>query len=67
MTYREQIQAMIAEMERLYVLSHRMRDLAFENEKFFWNGFRLHMDDPLRYLRGLDNNLSDASAQREID
>lgn len=62
MTYREKIQEMIEQIDKLYDDAEWLRDVADEDEKRYLNKFREKFFDAGRPLRQLDYNISDKRA-----
>lgn len=66
MTYREKIQQMIQQINKLYNDAEGLRDMALMQEKEYWNKHRGIFYDAAKPLRMLDDSLSYASANRCI-
>jgi hypothetical protein len=66
MTYREAIQKMIADVERIYDECEGLRDHATNEEKDAWNAMRKTLYDASRPLRRLDNSLSQSRANTKL-
>lgn len=66
MTYREKIQEMIEQINKLYDDAEWLRDLATEEEKKHWNDHRRIFYDAAQPLRRLDNSLSKNRANEKI-
>lgn len=64
MTYREKIQEMISQINKLYNDAEWLRDLATSEEKEYWNQHRGIFYDAALPLKRLDNSLTEASAKR---
>jgi hypothetical protein len=66
MTYREEIQAIIARLEATWDKSEYLRDCATLPEKPFWNAFRTDLRNAANVLQLLDNTMTDERAEMEI-
>jgi hypothetical protein len=66
MTYRDKIQEMILQIEKLYDDAGWLRDLATGDEKKYWNEFRGNILETSEPLRRLDDNMTDNRAKTEI-
>lgn len=67
LTYREQIQALIDQMNHIYDAAGNLRDFATEEEKDAWNQVRkVFYSDVQSPLRKLDNSLTQARAKDMI-
>lgn len=66
MTYREKIQEMISQIDKLYDDANWLRDLATIEEKKYWNEFRGNFFDASQPLRKLDDNMTDSRGMTQI-
>lgn len=64
MTYREKIQQMVEQINKLYNDANWLRDMAMDDEKDYWNKHRGIFYDAAKPLMQLDNMLTDRSATR---
>lgn len=67
MTYREKIQDMISQLRSVYTDSDWMRDHATQDEKEYWNQFRMAMQGVTLPLQRLDNSITDSRGAVPID
>jgi hypothetical protein len=65
-TYRQYIQSLIEEQEKIYDTAGGLRDHAAVNEKGRWNAIRTHAREVISVLWKLDNELSDSRASMKI-
>lgn len=66
MTYRQHIQTMIEEIEKLYDKAGMLRDHCHLSEKDTWNQQRNFMREASSGLRFLDDTLEEGWAAQEI-
>ncbi|MES2457214.1 MAG: hypothetical protein V4594_16790 [Bacteroidota bacterium] len=65
MTYRQEIQTLIEDIDKLNDKAERLRDVAVEQEKGYWNGLRQKLGASIDILNRLDNTLTMARALME--
>ncbi len=65
MTYRQEIQTLIEDIDKLNDKAERLRDVAIEQEKDYWNGLRQKLSESIDILNRLDNSLTMARALME--
>jgi hypothetical protein len=66
MTYREAIQQMVQEAEKVHCDAGALRDIAMDGEKDFLNQVRAHTSKIITLLNTLDNQLPDNRAQMDL-
>lgn len=66
MTYRENIQALISQINHIYNACEPLRDCAFGDQQKYWNEMRRIFYDAAKPLRELDNSLTQAEADCKI-
>lgn len=67
LTYREQIQALVDQINHIYEAAGNLRDCASSEEKQYWNETRKIFYDASIPLRKLDNSLTQASANELLN
>jgi hypothetical protein len=66
MTYREAIQKLQSDIDRIYDDASPMRDCAALDEKQYWNNVRTHLRNAYLELGKLDNGLTDNRADMQL-
>lgn len=66
MTYREELQNMIRDLQNVYDKANYLRDLSTEEEKIVLNELRRVLPDVWSPMQKLDNSISDARGSYEI-
>ena len=67
MTYREEIQLMIKQLQDVYDKANQLRDHALLEDKEFFNKVREVLPYAWKPLQKLDNSMSDNQAKMLID
>jgi len=67
MTYREEIQLMIQQLQAVYDKANQLRDRASQEEHELFNKVREVLPSAWKPLQQLDNSLTDKRAARIID
>lgn len=65
MTYRENIQELIRQVDHIYNACEPLRDCAFRDQQKYWNEMRRVFYDAAQPLRKLDDELTEAEARAE--
>lgn len=66
MTYREKIEEMVSDIQKLYLQAERLRDIATPEEKKYWNQHRGIFFDAEAPLRNLLDTLDEERGDMEL-
>jgi hypothetical protein len=66
MTYRENIQELIRQIDHIYNACEPLRDCAFGDQQKYWNEMRRQFYDAASPLRKLDYSLTQAEADCKL-